>query len=71
MCFAGIESLLIWIVLIVAIVAIVRVVLNYAPGIPILAIQIANILLWAAVAIACIYIVFELFTCLLPLPRMH
>lgn len=70
MCFSlwTIESLLIWLVIICAVFAIVRLLLiplvlapMGAPGTII--IQVVNIILWVIVAIACIYLVFDLLSC--------
>lgn len=71
MCFSieWIGQLVIWLIIIVAMVAIVRLVLPYllnmlgAGGGLVMAI--INIVIWAAVAIMVVYIVIELFSCLL------
>ena len=69
-CLAGLLPFLVWVIVVVAVVAIVRIILNYV-AVPPIAIQIANILLWAIVAIACLYLIFDLFSCLLLVPRMR
>lgn len=70
MCFSlwTIESLLIWLVVICAVFAIVRLLLiplvltpMGGPGAVIS--QVLNILLWVIVAVACIYLVFDLLSC--------
>jgi nitric oxide reductase large subunit len=64
------EQLLIWLVIVCAIVAIIRLVLPLAlTPIPIVA-QILNIVMWAVIAIAVIYIVFDLLSCLIGFPRL-
>ena len=70
-CFAGIESLLVGLVIVIAVVAIVRILLAYFPapfGGSVL-IQIINVVMWALVVCAVIYIVFTLLGCVLPLRR--
>jgi len=70
-CFAGIESLLVGLVIIIAVVAIVRILLAFLPA-PFggtVIVQVVNVILWAIVAIAVIYIVFTLLGCVLPLRR--
>jgi hypothetical protein len=71
MCFSlgSIESLLIWLVVICAAIAIIKLLLiplvlapMGQPGTVI--IQIVNIIVWVIVAIAVIYIVFDLLACL-------
>ena len=69
-CLAGLLSILVWVIVVVAVVAIVRIVLNYV-AVPPIVVQIATILLWAVVAIACLYMIFDLFSCLLPMPRLR
>jgi len=69
-CLAGLLPFLVWVIVVIAVVAIVRIVLNYV-AVPPIAVQIANILLWAIVAIACLYLIFDLFSCLLPMPRFR
>lgn len=64
-CFSGLLGMLIWIIVVIAVVAIIRVVLSYFP-VPAIAIQIANIILWAVCAIAVIYVVFDLLGCAFP-----
>jgi hypothetical protein len=69
MCFTlgWIEQLCVWIIMVVALVAIINLVLPWLTsmiGIPIVA-QIIRIVLWAVVAIACVYIIFGLLACVL------
>lgn len=62
-----IEQLCVWIVCVIALVAIINLVLPWLTaqiGVPIVA-QIIRIVLWAVVAIACIYIIFALLACIL------
>lgn len=68
MCFSLIwlRDLCVWIVMIVAVIAIVKLVLPWLLsqiGIPLVG-QIINIVLWAFVAVMCIYVVFALLSCL-------
>jgi hypothetical protein len=69
-----IEHLLIWIVVIVAVFAIRRVLLAQVSPPPDFvwavntAIQIVRIILWAAVTIAIIVVIFGLLACIVPLP---
>ena len=69
-CLAGIGAILIWLIILCAIVAIARIALAYA-SVPPIFVQIANVILWAVVAIVCVYIVFELLSCTLALPRLR
>ena len=69
-CLTGLLPLLVWVIVVVAVAAIVRIVLNYI-AVPPIVVQIATILLWAVVAIACLYMIFDLFSCLLPMPRLR
>lgn len=70
MCFTlpWIEHLLVWLIGVIAAVAIIRLIVplltGWIGGAPIIA-QIINIILWAVVAIACVYIVFGLLSCVL------
>jgi hypothetical protein len=69
MCFslAWIEQLCIWLIVVIAIVSIIRLLVPYLMsliGIPLVA-EIINIVLWAVVAIMCVYIIFALISCLL------
>jgi hypothetical protein len=69
MCFsmAWIEQLCIWLIMVISVVAIIRLLVPYLTGligVPIVA-QIINIVLWAVVAIMCVYIIFALIGCLL------
>jgi len=62
-----IEQLCIWLIIVFAIVAIIRLLVPFLAGmigIPVVA-QIINIVLWAVVAIMCVYIIFALIACLL------
>src|ERR1700743_1364311 len=61
-----IEQLCIWLVMVIAVVSIIKLLVPYLTGligIPIVS-QIVNIVLWAVVAIMCIYIIFALIGCL-------
>jgi len=69
-CLAGLLPFLVWVIVVVAIVAIARLVLAYL-SVPVIVMQIANILLWVVVAIACLYLIFDLFSCVLPMPRLR
>lgn len=69
MCFslAWIEQLCVWIIVVAALVAIINLLVPYLTGLiglPIVA-QIIKIVLWAVVAIMCVYIIFALIGCLL------
>ena len=69
MCFslAWIEQLCVWLIVVAALVAIINLSVPYLTGligIPIVA-QIIKIVLWAVVAIMCVYIIFGLIACLL------
>ncbi len=66
-CLAGLLPILIWVIVVVAVVAIARVVLPYVSAPPIV-MSIADILFKAVVAIACLWVVFYLIFCLLPIP---
>jgi hypothetical protein len=76
MCFGlgAIEHLLVWVVVVAAVFAIIRVLLALATPPAEFAwlisasIQIVRIILWAAIAIAVIVVVFALLACLVPLP---
>lgn len=62
-----IEQLCIWLIVVCAVVAIIRLLVPYLTGligIPLVG-QIINIVLWAVVAIMCVYIIFALLSCLL------
>ena len=68
MCFSlgWLEQLLVWLICVVAIVMILKLIVPWVAsqiGIPIIA-QVLNIVLWAIIAIICIYIVFALLSCL-------
>ena len=68
MCFSlpWLEQLLVWLVIVCAIVAIIRLLVPWITsmiGLPIVG-QVINIILWAFLAIICIYIVFGLLSCL-------
>ena len=69
MCFtlAWLQQLLVWLVIVCAIVAIIRLLVPWITGIiglPIIG-QVINIILWAFLAIICIYIIFGLMGCLI------
>lgn len=75
MCFslAWVEQLCIWIVIIVAVFTIIKAVLPMLTsmiGIPIV-VTIINVILWAALAILAIKIIFMLFGCVLAGPGLH
>lgn len=62
-----IEQLCIWLIVVGALIAIIRLLVPFLTsliGIPLIA-QIINIVLWAVVAIMCVYIIFALLSCLL------
>jgi hypothetical protein len=68
MCFslAWIEQLCIWIIIVAAIWAIIQLLLPYVTQfMPAIVVQIIRIVLWAVVAIICVYIIFGLISCLL------
>jgi hypothetical protein len=63
---AWIEQLCIYIVIISAIWAIIKLLLPYVTQfMPAIVVQIIQIVLWAIIAIICIYIIFGLLSCLL------
>jgi hypothetical protein len=69
MCFSlpWLEQVLVWLVIVCAIVAIIRLLVPFLTsmlGVPIVG-QVVNIILWAIIAIVCIYIIFALLSCLL------
>jgi hypothetical protein len=69
MCFSlsWIEQVLVWLVIVIAIVAVIRLLVPFLTdmiGLPIVG-QIINIILWAVIAIVCIYIIFALLSCLI------
>ena len=69
MCFTlpWLEQVLVWLVIVCAIVAIIRLLVPFLTsmlGVPIVG-QVVNIILWAIIAIVCIYIIFALLSCLL------
>lgn len=69
MCFTlgWLESVLVWLVVLAAVIAIIRLLVPWITsmfGLPVVG-QILNIILWAIVAIAVIYICFDLISCLL------
>lgn len=71
MCFTlgWLESVLVWLVILAAVIAIIRLLVPWFTsmlGIPIVG-QVLNIVLWAIVAVAVIYICFDLISCLLNL----
>ena len=62
-----IEQLCIWLIIVTAVIAIIKLLVPYLTGligVPIVA-QIINIVLWAVVAIMCVYIIFALISCLI------
>lgn len=68
------EALLIWLIVIGAVFAIIRVVVPLIVG-PLgvfasTVVQILNIVLWVVVAIAVVYLVFDLLGCVIGFPRM-
>jgi len=70
-----VEQLCIWLIVIIAAVAIIRLVLprlltlfGPAPAGGGLVFQVISIILWAIVAIFCIYIAFDLIACIAPGP---
>jgi len=68
MCFSlqWIEQLCIYIVIVVAIWSIIKLLLPYVTQfLPAIVVQIIQIVLWAVIAIICIYIIFGLISCLL------
>jgi hypothetical protein len=69
MCFtlSWIEQLCVWLIMVIAVVAILRLLVPFLTGmigIPVVG-QFINIVLWAVVAIMCVYIIFALLSCLL------
>ncbi len=75
MCFSlpWLEQLLIWLVIVCAIVAIIRLLVPWITGmigVPIIG-QAINIILWAFLAIICIYIIFGLLSCLIGMGGLH
>ena len=61
-----IEQVCIWLIMVFAIIAIIRLLVPLLLGmigVPIIG-QIINIVLWAIVAIMCVYIIFALLSCL-------
>jgi membrane protein DedA with SNARE-associated domain len=81
MCFSigWIEQLCVWIVIVIALISILRIVVPWLAGIVSLpgpVIAIINIVIWAVIAIAAIYIIFGLLSCLFTggfslLPHYH
>lgn len=56
-----------WIIIVIALISILRVVVPWIvsfAGFPAPVVAIINIILWAVVAIACVYILFDIFACL-------
>jgi hypothetical protein len=63
---AYIEQLCIYIVIVMAIWAIIKLLLPYVTQfMPAIVVQIIQIVLWAVIAIICIYIIFGLISCLI------
>ena len=61
------EQLIIWLIVVIAIVSVIKLLVPFLTGligIPIVG-QVINIVLWAVVAIMCVYIIFALLSCLL------
>lgn len=68
----AIGNLLVWIVIVCAILAIIRILVGTViPGVPAVIIQILNVILWAVVCIAVIWLVIDLATCVLTVPRLR
>jgi hypothetical protein len=68
MCFslAWVEQLCIYIIVIVAVWSIIKLLLPYVTQfMPQIVVQIIQIVLWAIIAIICVYIIFGLLSCLL------
>lgn len=69
-----IEHLLIWVIVVVAVFAIIRVLLGLATPpadfawLINAAVEVVRIVLWAAIAIAVIVVIFALLACLVPIP---
>jgi hypothetical protein len=62
---AWVEQLCIYIVIVVAIWSIIKLLLPYVTQfLPAIVVQIIQIVLWAVIAIICIYIIFGLLSCL-------
>lgn len=60
------QQLLVWVVIVIAVVSILRLLVPWLVsfiGIPMIG-QVIQIILWAIVAIACIYFIFALLSCL-------
>jgi hypothetical protein len=63
---AWLEQLCIYIVIVVAIWSIIKLLLPYVTQfLPAIVVQIIQIVLWAVIAIICIYIIFGLISCLI------
>jgi hypothetical protein len=63
---AYIEQLCIYIVIVVAIWSVIKLLLPYVTQfLPAIVVQIIQIVLWAVIAIICIYIIFGLLSCLI------
>jgi hypothetical protein len=63
---AWLEQLCIYIVIVVAIWSIIKLLLPYVTQfLPAIVVQIIGIVLWAIIAIICIYIIFGLLSCLI------
>ena len=78
MSLAWVLQLCVWIVIVVALVSILRIVIPWVAswaGLPGPVLAIINIIIWAVICIAALYIIFELLSCLLGggigLPRLH
>lgn len=64
------EQLLVWLVIVCAIVAIIRLLLPLVVSPFPVVMGILNIIMWAVIAIAVIYLVFDLLACLVGFPRL-
>lgn len=76
MCFSleAVKELAIWIVVVCAVVMLVRLLLSQlAPQLPLMGVvvQALWIVAWAVAAVAVVVLVFDLLSCLLPLPRLR
>ena len=61
-----VEQLCIYIIIVVAIWSIIKLLLPYVTQyLPAIVVQIIQIVLWAVIAIICVYIIFGLLSCLL------
>jgi hypothetical protein len=66
------EQLCVWIIIVIAIWSIIKLLLPYVTQfMPAIVVQIIQIVLWAVVAIICVYIIFGLLSCLIGSAPMH